>query len=82
MVNIVNIKDKQNEKLNGKSDEEKALAAARRAMEELRNKRHLKEPDQLASGKSDKNGKMIIEELTPADEKDINEKTNKESKDD
>lgn len=81
MVNIVNIKDKQNEKLNGKSDEEKALAAARRAMEEMRNKRHLKEPDQLASGKSDENGKMVIEELTPADEKDINEKTHKESKD-
>ncbi len=56
MAEIKQIKDKHNEKLKGKSDEEKALAAARRTMEELRHKRHLKEPDQLASGKD---GNMI-----------------------
>lgn len=62
MADIKQIKDKQDEKLKGKSDEEKALAAARRAMEEVRRKRHLKEPDHIASGKSDENGNMIIEE--------------------
>jgi len=80
MADIKQIKDKQDEKLKGKSDEEKALAAARRAMEEMRSKRHLKEPDQLASGKSDKNGNMVIEELTPEDEIDIDEENNKDSK--
>ena len=59
MTNISNIKDKQNEKLKGKSDEEKALAAARRAMEEMRSKRHIKEPDQLTSGKTDEHGNLI-----------------------
>lgn len=82
MADIKQIKDKQNEKLKGKSDEEKALAAARRAMEEMRRKRHIKEPDQLASGKSDKDGKMIIEELTPDEEIDIDEENRKESNDD
>ncbi len=82
MADIKQIKDKQDEKLKGKSDEEKALAAARRAMEEMRHKRHLKEPDQLASGKSDKDGKMIIEELTPDDEIDIDEENSKDSKND
>lgn len=82
MADIKQIKDKQNEKLKGKSDEEKALAAARRAMEEMRNKRHLKEPDQLASGKSDENGKMIIDELTPDEEIDIDEENPKESNSD
>lgn len=68
MADIKKIKDKQNQKLTGKSDKEKALAAARRAMEEMRRKRHLKEPDQLASGKSDEGGNMVIEELTPDEE--------------
>lgn len=81
MADIKQIKDKQDEKLKGKSDEEKALAAARRAMEEMRRKRHLKEPDQLASGKSDKDGNMVIEELTPEDDIDIDEEeNNKDSK--
>ena len=81
MVDIKQIKDKQNERLKGKSDEEKALAAARLAMEEMRRKRHIKEPDQLASGKSDENGNMVIEELTPDEEAYIDEKKSKESKD-
>jgi len=80
MADIRQIKDKQDEKLKGKSDEEKALAAARRAMEEMRSKRHLKEPDQLASGKSDKDGNMIIEELTPEDDIDTDEDNSKDSK--
>ncbi|HTF84120.1 hypothetical protein ACSV5M_06170 [Cellvibrio sp. ARAG 10.3] len=82
MGHIKHIKDKQDEKLKNKSDEEKALAAARRAMEEMRRKRHLKEPDQLASGKSDKDGNMVIEELTPDEEIDIDGVETKESKDD
>lgn len=82
MTNIKTIKDKQNEKLKGKSNEEKALAAARRAMEEMRRHRHTKEPDQLASGKSNEDGNMVIEELSP-DEEDINlsEDNPKETKD-
>lgn len=80
MADIKQIKDKQDEKLKGKSDEEKALAAARRTMEEMRSKRHLKEPDQLASGKSDKDGNMVIEELTPEDDIDIDEENSKDSK--
>ncbi|WP_444936352.1 hypothetical protein ACJJIW_21830 [Microbulbifer sp. JMSA004] len=79
MANIKQIKDKQDEKLKGKSDEEKALAAARRAMAEMRSKRHLKEPDQIASGKSDKDGNMVIEELTPKDDIDIDEENSKGS---
>lgn len=82
MADIKKLKDKQDEKLKGKSDEEKALAAARRAMEEMRRKRHLIEPDQLASGKSDENGNMVIEELTHEEEIDIDEDTSKESKND
>lgn len=74
MADIKKIKDKQDQKLTGKSDKEKALAAARRAMEEMRRKRHIKEPDQLASGKSDEDGNMVIEELTPDEEE------NKDSK--
>ena len=81
MADIKKIKDKQNEKLKGKSNEEKALAAARRTMEEMRRKRHIQEPDQLASGKSDENGNMVIEELTPDEGVDIDGK-NKELKDD
>ena len=80
MTNIKNIKDKQNEKLKGKSDEEIALAAAYRAMEEMRRYRHIKEPDQLASGKSDEDGNMVIEQLTSDEE--IDEDKSKESKDD
>lgn len=80
MADIKQIKDKQNEKLKGKSDEEKALAAARRAMEEMRRKRHLKEPDQLASGKSDKDGNMVIEDLSPEDDIDSDEENSKDSK--
>ena len=49
MTNIIRIKNKQDKVLEGKSDEKKALAAARRTLEELRKKRHLKEPDQLGS---------------------------------
>jgi len=60
-VKVIPLSPKQHEQLKGKSDEEKALAAARRAMEELRRKRYLKEPDQFASGKSDENGNMVIE---------------------
>lgn len=82
MTNISDIKKKQDEKLKGKSDEEKALAAARRAMEELRKKGHLKEPDQLASGKSDKDGNMVIDELTPDEEIDIDENNTKDSSND
>jgi hypothetical protein len=82
MADIKQIKDKQNEKLKGKSGEEKALVAARRAMEEMRRKRHIKEPEQLASGKSDKDGKMIIEELAPDEELDIDEDNCKESNND
>ena len=82
MADIRQIKDKQNEKLMDKSDEEKALAAARRAMEEMRLKRHLKEPDQLASGKSSENGNMMTTDLTPDDEIDIDEDEQKDSKND
>ncbi len=82
MTNISDIKKKQDEKLKGKSDEEKALAAARRAMEELRKKDHLKEPDQLASGKSDMDGNMVIDELTPDEEIDIDENNTKDSSND
>lgn len=65
MSNIKNIRDKQNEGLLNKSDKEKALAAARRAAAEMRATKHIveKEPNQLASGKSDKNGNMIWEEI-------------------
>ena len=80
MANSKQIKGKQDEKIKDKSDEEKALSAARRAMEEMRRKRHLKEPDQLASGKSAKDGNMTIEELTPEDDIDINEENSKDSK--
>ncbi|WP_308366589.1 MULTISPECIES: hypothetical protein [unclassified Microbulbifer] len=82
MANIKKIKDKQNEKLKGKSDKEKALAAARRAMQEMRKHRDIKEPDQLASGRSDKDGNMVIDELTPDEEIDIDESKPKEAKDD
>ncbi len=65
MDNVKNIRDKQNENLRNKSDKEKALAAARKAATEMRTTRHVieKEPDQLASGKSDENGKMIWEKI-------------------
>ena len=82
MTDIKQIKDKQDEKLKGKSNEEKALAAARRAMEEMRRKRHIEEPDQLASGKSDKNGNMVIEELTPEDEIGTDKENSKDSQND
>jgi hypothetical protein len=82
MADIKQIKDKQNEKLKGKSGEEKALAAARRAMEEMRRQRHLKEPDQLASGKSDENGHMVTEDLTPEEEIIADEKNAEGSKND
>jgi len=82
MADIKQIKDKQNEKLRGKSDEEKSLAAARRTMEEMRRKRHIKEPGQLASGKSDENGNMVIEALTSDDDADIDGAKSKEPKDD
>lgn len=62
MTNNISLPEKQNEQLKGNSDEDVALAAARRAMEEARRKRHIKEPEQLASGKSDENGRMINEE--------------------
>lgn len=42
MADIKHIKGKQDEKLKGKTDEEKALTAARRAMEEILRKPHLK----------------------------------------
>lgn len=67
MTKIFYIKKKQDEKLIGKSDEEKARAAARRAAEEMRQKRHIQEPDHLVSGKSDKDGKMVIDDLAPDD---------------
>ena len=51
-------------------------------MEELRKKRHLKEPDQLASGKSDEDGNMVIEELTPNDEIDVERDELKDSHND
>lgn len=82
MAKITNIKDKQNENLKSKSDKEKALAAARRAMQEMRKHRHIKEPDQLASGKSDENGNMVIDELTSDEEIDVDEGKPKDSKDD
>ncbi len=65
MSNIKNIRDKQNEKMHNKPNKEKALTAARRAVAEMRATKHVakKEPDQLASGKSDKNGNMIWEEF-------------------
>ncbi len=59
MSNIEDIRNKQKEKLEGKSPREKALAAAKRAAEEMRSTGHIKEPDQLASGKSDENGSMV-----------------------
>jgi hypothetical protein len=61
MSNIRNINDKQKEKLKNSTLEEKALAAARRAREEFRKYKNIQEPDQLASGKSDKNGQMIVD---------------------
>lgn len=82
MVKISYIKDKQNEKLKGRSDEEKALAAAYRAMEELRKHRHIKEPDQLASGKSDKDGNMVADETGPDEEIDVDNQDHKDGKDD
>jgi hypothetical protein len=82
MAKISQIKDKQDAKLKGKSDEQKALAAARRAMEEMRQKRHIKEPDQLASGRSDENGNMVIEDVPLDEEIDIDEEESRESKDD
>lgn len=82
MADIKQIKDKQDEKLKGKSDVEKALAAARRAMEELRRKRHIKEPDQLASGKSDASGNMVIEDSSPDEDVDINQGEPREPKND
>ncbi len=80
MAEIKQIKNKQDEKLKGKSDKDKALSAARIVMEEMRRNRHIKEPDQFASGKSDKDGNMVIEELTPEDDIDINEENSKDSK--
>lgn len=62
---ISKIRDKQNEKLISKPDSEKALAAARRAMEESRKFGSIKEPEHLASGKSDENGHMVIDDLSP-----------------
>lgn len=82
MADIRNIKDKQNDKLKGKSDKEKALAAARRTMEEMRRHRHIKEPDQLASGKSDENGSMVTEDLTPDEGIDTGSGKPKEPKND
>jgi len=65
MNNIKDIRDKQSKNLRNKPDKEKALAAARRAAEEMRATKHIivKEPNQLASGKSDENGNMIWEEV-------------------
>lgn len=65
MNNIKNIRDKQNKNSRNKPDKEKTLAAARIAAEEIRATKHstAKEPDQLASGKSDKNGNMTWDEI-------------------
>ncbi|WGO97055.1 hypothetical protein QFX18_13480 [Saccharophagus degradans] len=68
MANIKDLSEKQNKKLKGKSDAEKALAAAKRAMVEARRFRNLKEPDQFASGKSGMNGEMLTQELTQDDD--------------
>lgn len=64
MTNISEIARIHAEKLKDQSDSEKALFAARKAMEEVRRNRHIQEPDQLASGKSDENGNMITAKET------------------
>lgn len=61
------LKKKQDEKLRNKPLEEKMKAAARLAALEMRNTDDLKEPDQLASGKSDDKGNMILEDNTDDD---------------
>jgi hypothetical protein len=53
------LKDKRDEKLKSKPLEEKMKAAARLAALEMRNMGDIKEPDQLASGKSDDKGNMV-----------------------
>ncbi len=65
MSNIKNIRDKQNKNLHNKPDKEKSLAAARKAATEMRATKHAfeKEPNQLASGKSDKKGNMTWKEI-------------------
>ncbi len=58
--NVKQLSEKQKKANSQKSDSQKALAAAKRAMADMKTKRHLEEPDQLASGRSDKNGNMVI----------------------
>ncbi|WP_075184684.1 hypothetical protein [Teredinibacter haidensis] len=62
MAKVIRLSQKQNAQLRGKPDKELALAAARRSMEGVRRNRHIQEPEQLASGKSDENGNMVIAE--------------------
>ncbi|MGH1439639.1 MAG: hypothetical protein ACRBBR_05985 [Cellvibrionaceae bacterium] len=59
---IHHIKKKQDEKLKEKSLEEKMKAAARLATLEMKNTHNIQELDQLASGKSDKDGNMDFED--------------------
>lgn len=74
MANLKDLKEKQNKALKNRPDAEKALAAAKRAMVEARRFRHLQEPDQLASGKSGKNGEMLTQELTQDDDNEQKDK--------
>ncbi len=49
----------KDDKLKDKPLKEQMKAAARLAVLEMRNKGSIKEPDQLASGKSDDDGNML-----------------------
>jgi hypothetical protein len=66
-MTISKIKSKQEEKLKQKSLLDKMKASARLAAAEMRATKGTKEPEQLASGKSDKHGNMTWEK-DPHDE--------------
>ncbi len=60
--NIKNFDDAHNKKLERLSKEERAKLGLKKLAQEMdRNKDSLKEPQGLASGKQDGNGKMIID---------------------
>ncbi len=56
------IKEKRDEKLKDNPLKEQMKAAARLAALEMRNTGNIKEPDQLASGKSDDDVNMLWDE--------------------
>lgn len=73
MAKIDQISEKQREQLEKLSPSERAKALVQRGMQEIRARGNsISEPDSLASGKSDENGKMLSED-SDTDEDENNE---------